>query len=70
SEFAGSERSTEIVEAESVRDAAQWIEDIEKLLSEGKRAEAIDSLEAFRLEYPGYELPPNLLSLLPSASDE
>ncbi len=55
--------------AEGVRDPQQWIEDIEQLLVQARRQEAIDSLEEFRREYPDYELPPDLASLLPAGSE-
>jgi hypothetical protein len=52
-----------------MRDPGQWIEDIEELLAQGRRAEAIDSLEEFRLEYPDYDLPSDLQLLLPASTD-
>jgi len=54
--------STRLAEREPV---VNWIEDIEKLLVDGKREEAIASLEKFRLDYPDYQLPEDLLSLIP-----
>ncbi|UCH48752.1 MAG: hypothetical protein JSU95_02825 [Betaproteobacteria bacterium] len=68
-ELAESAQPAEIGAADSVRDPAQWIEEIEDLVAQGRRAEAIDSLEEFRLEYPDYELPPDLLALLPASGD-
>ena len=52
------------LEAEAMRDPAGWIEDVEKLLAEGRRDEAIASLESFRLDYPYYPLPEDLQNLL------
>jgi hypothetical protein len=68
-ELAQSTQPGEIVAAESLRHPAQWIEDIEELLAQGRRAEAIDFLEEFRRAYPDYKLPPDLLSLLPADTD-
>jgi hypothetical protein len=68
-ELAESARPAEIVAAEPMRDPGQWIEDIEELLAQGRRAEAIDSLEEFRLEYPDYDLPSDLQLLLPASTD-
>ncbi len=73
--LAESVQPAEIVAAESVREPVhirepeRWIEDIEELLAQGRRAEAVDSLKAFRTEYPDYELPPDLLALLPAAAE-
>ncbi len=73
--LAESVQPAEIVAAESVREPEpfrepeRWIEDIEELLAQGRRAEAVDSLKAFRTEYPDYELPPDLLALLPAAAE-
>ena len=67
--LAESAQPAEIVAAEPARDPAQWIEDIEELLARGRRADAIDSLEEFRVEYPDYELPPDLQALLPATTD-
>lgn len=52
-----------------IREPVRWIEDIEELLAQGRRDEAVDSLKAFRTEYPDYELPPDLLALLPAAAE-
>lgn len=74
-ELAESAQPAEIAAAESerepeqIREPEQWIEDIEELLAQGKRAEAVDSLKAFRTEYPDYELPPDLLALLPATAE-
>ncbi len=79
--LAESVQPAEIVAAESVREPepfrepvqirepVRWIEDIEELLAQGRRDEAVDSLKAFRTEYPDYELPPDLLALLPAAAE-
>ncbi len=73
--LAESVQPAEIAAAESVREPEpfrepeRWIEDIEELLAQGRRAEAVDSLKAFRTEYPDYELPPDLLALLPAAAE-
>jgi hypothetical protein len=48
------------------RDPEQWIRDINELLAQGKRAQAIDSLKAFRGKYPDYQLTPELRALLPA----
>jgi len=48
------------------RDPQRWIKDINELLAQGKRAQAIDSLKAFRRKYPDYQLTPELRALLPS----
>ena len=55
--------------APAVRDPEQWIEDIEDLLAQGRRADAIDSLKTFRQQYPDYELAPRLRALLPAGTD-
>ena len=49
-----------------LRDPQQWIKDINDLLAQGKRAQAIDSLKAFRRKYPDYQLTPELRALLPA----
>jgi len=61
--------SAALTAADTLRDPAQWIKDIDELLAQGKRADAIDSLKAFRREYPDYPLPLELHSLLPADSD-
>jgi len=48
------------------REPEQWIRDINELLAQGKRAQAIDSLKAFRGKYPDYQLTPELRALLPA----
>jgi len=62
--FADEDSPARLAKAEAIRDPGDWIEDIEKLLADGKRDEAIASLEKFRLDYPDYQLPENLKSLV------
>lgn len=64
--FAGT--SDESMQAGSMdsRDPQQWIKDINELLAQGKRTQAIDSLKAFRRKYPDYQLKPELRALLPA----
>jgi hypothetical protein len=56
-------------EAEAMRDPEEWIESIDNLLADGKRDEAIASIGKFRLEYPDYQLPEDLQSLLPPQTE-
>jgi len=60
------EEVLQIAEAEMSRDPEAWIEDIEQLLREGRRDEAITSLEEFRIDYPDYALPETLQELRPA----
>ena len=64
-QFADEDSPARIAKAEAIREPGDWIEDIEQLLADGKRDEAIASLEKFRLEHPDYQLPKDLQSLLP-----
>lgn len=43
-----------------VREPAAWLEDIRRLLRNGREAEARDQLAAFRRAYPGHPLPEDL----------
>ena len=63
--FADKDSPARIARSEAMRDPGDWIEDIEQLLADGKRDEAIASLEKFRLDYPDYQLPEGLLLLIP-----
>jgi len=63
--FADEDSPARVTKAEAIREPGDWIEDIEKLLVDGKREEAIASLEKFRLDYPDYQLPEDLRSLIP-----
>jgi len=67
--FADEDSPARVTKAEAIREPGDWIEDIEKLLVDGKREEAIASLEKFRLDYPDYQLPEDLQSLLPPQTD-
>jgi hypothetical protein len=67
--FADEDSPARTAKAEAIRDPGDWIEDIEQLLADGKRDEAIASLEKFRLDYPDYQLPEDLLSLIPSPAE-
>ena len=68
-QFSDQDAPTPFAEAEVMRDPGDWVEEIEQLLAEGKRDEAIASLEKFRLDFPYYPLPEDLQSLLPSQTD-
>lgn len=65
-ERADQEEVLQIAEAEMSRNPEAWIEDIEQLLREGRRDEAITSLEEFRIDYPDYALPETLQELRPA----
>jgi hypothetical protein len=67
--FSDQDAPTPFAEAEVMRDPGDWVGEIEQFLAEGKRDEAIASLEKFRLEFPYYPLPEDLQSLLPSQTD-
>ena len=67
--FADEDSPARVAKAEAIRDPGDWIEDIEQLLVDGKREEAIASLEKFRLDYPDYQLPEDLLSLIPTPAE-
>jgi hypothetical protein len=67
--FADEDSPARFAKAEAIRGPKDWIEDIEKLLADGKRDEAIASLEKFRLDYPDYQLPKDLLSLIPPPAE-
>ncbi len=43
-----------------LRDPAAWLEDIRRLLRDGREAEARDQLAAFRRAYPGHPVPEDL----------
>jgi hypothetical protein len=60
---------TQFAEAEAMRDPEEWIESIEKLLADGKRGEAIAAIKEFRLDYPDYQLPEDLQSLVPAQTE-
>jgi outer membrane protein assembly factor BamD (BamD/ComL family) len=40
-----------------------WISDIQQMLKDGRRDDAIKNLEAFRKRYPDYKLPDDLRDL-------
>ena len=67
--FADQDSPSQFAEAQAMREPETWIQDIEKLLADGKRAEAIASLEKFRLDYPDYQLPEDLQSLVPAQTE-
>jgi hypothetical protein len=67
--FADEDSPARFAKAEAIRDPGDWIEEIEQLFAEGKRDEAIASLEKFRLDYPDYQLPEDLLSLIPPPAE-
>ena len=67
--FADQDSPSQFAEAQAMREPETWIQDIEKLLADGKRAEAIASLEKFRLDYPDYQLPEVLQSLVPAQTE-
>ena len=67
--FADKDSPARLAKAEAMRDPEDWIEDIEQLLADGQRDEAIASFEQFRLDYPDYQLPEHLLSLIPSPAE-
>ena len=51
--------------AAAVREPRAWLDDIERLLREGRREQAIAELERFRAAYPDHELPRALRDLKP-----
>lgn len=51
--------------AAALREPRAWLEDIERLLREGRREQAIAELERFRAAYPDHELPRALRDLQP-----
>lgn len=67
--FADEDSPARFAKAEAIRDPGDWIEDIEKLLADGKRDEAIASLEKFRFDYPDFQLSEDLLSLIPPPAE-
>lgn len=68
-ERADQDSPNSFAETEAIRNPADWIEDIEKLLADGRRDEAIASLKKFRLDFPDYPLPEDLQSLVPARSE-
>ena len=66
--FAGTSDESLQPGSADARDPQQWIKDINDLLAQDKRAQAIDSLKAFRRKYPDYQLPLELRALLPGDS--
>jgi hypothetical protein len=68
-QFADQDVSGRVAQAETRRDPAVWIAEIEKLLAEGKRDKAIASVEKFVRDYPDYQLPENLKPLVRSRSE-
>ena len=67
--FADEDSPAQFASAGAIREPGDWIEDIEQLLADGKREEAIASLEKFRFDYPDYQLPENLLLLIPPPAE-
>jgi len=67
--FADEDSPSRVAKVEAVRNPKDWIEDIAQLLADDKRDEAIASLKKFRLEYPDYQLPKDLLPLLPYSAE-
>ncbi|MGD2138862.1 MAG: hypothetical protein PVH25_00585 [Burkholderiales bacterium] len=69
SQAAGETGAPASLAVDALQDPQEWLDDIEDLLAQNKRTEAIDSLKAFRRKYPDYELPPRLRDLLPADTD-